>query len=126
MLHIGYRLEMKEAYRILNVPIDETLSFWKQLEILQKYCNKPGISIMVYHLKTYCVCIGIKYEEVNDLSEHDTTVGSCITKLLSITQTIKRDLETLEADISLVTMKYVEGEEYVVRYPEPIIFNWEN
>lgn len=125
MLYIGYQLEIEEAYRILRVPIDDTLSFWKQVEILREYCNKPGISITVYAIKNYCAFLGIKYEEINNVWDHHSTVGVCITRLLSITQTIKNNLDILGSDMALVTMKYVEGEEYTVRNPEPVIINWD-
>lgn len=129
MIYIGYQFNIEEAYRILGVPIDGalSLSLWKNVEILKEYCKSktPDISISVYNIGRYCVFLGIEYEKINDVWKDHTTAGVCISDLLSIVQTIKNDLEILECDMSLVTMTYVEGEDYTVCNPEPVIINWE-
>jgi hypothetical protein len=123
MLYIGYPVSIEEAYRLLGITIKDKL-YHDQIQYINVYFKYKGVGICAYPIGKYCVMLSYECKEIEDVWNKHVSVTSFITNLQTINEKIKKDLETLSVDMSIVYLSVVEGDERIANNPEPIVWNW--
>jgi hypothetical protein len=127
MLYIGYPVCLKEAYRIFGQTIGLEGNRFIDYEKLSKYLKPFGLDI--YDTSKGQYIVGLKIDEFGNMWDKFTNVDDSIILLLKYKKEFKDKMILHEADISNVTIEFMECSKediITIHNPEPYVINWGN
>ena len=132
-VYFGLPLNCEEAARILGLNLDHMMSEIKiKYKCSKNYNESYIITEIIEYLqvstkismyptdKGQCI-FGYEIEEPSDVWNKFINVDEFIIKLINLKTQFSREMEILNADLSQVTLEYMEGEPKVVKNPIPYI-----
>jgi hypothetical protein len=137
-VYFGIPLTCNEAFRIFGLDFEiikqqlMVKNNWKR-EFIHDYYFRDGINdyfikmskkIRLYSTdKGQCI-VGYIIEEPSDVWEKFINVDEFMTLLIKLKSQFAEEILDLKADLSEVTLEYMEGEPEIVRYPAPYIISY--
>lgn len=132
-LYFGIPILAKEAIRILGLDLEKIIKEVTQKEYyddytftlyVNNYLRQKLSKIEIFYLDK-CQCVfGFKIEETSDVWTKFINVDELITKLLNLKILFQNEIEKLNANLSEVTLEYMEGIPKIVKNPIPYVLEW--
>lgn len=125
-LYFGLPVTLEEACRILDIGFDESIDNYYEIYLkVNKFLEKDLSSdIRVYSTDKGQYVVGYKIKETDDVWDEFCSADKLIMMLVNLKAKFAKEMTRLEADLSEVTLEYMEGEPKIVFNPEPFVMSW--